>query len=415
MLDVVDDFPLLAAQRVDGQRFVYLDSAATTQKPACVIDALANWYRAGNANPHRGVYHLAKNATDLFEASRKRVAEYIHGETNEVVFLRNATEALNFVATTYGRKVVGEGDEIVIPISEHHSNFLPWQRLAREQGARLVFLLPDANGRLSEEEIEQKIGPKTKIVACAQVGNVFGTELPLRMIADRAHKFGATCVFDCTQGLLHSGVNVKDIAADFVALSAHKALGPLGVGVLWGRSCLLESLEPPALGGEMVEVVGQRRATYKDAPLRFEAGTQDGAAVYAFAIALDYLEAIGQASILEHERVLTGRLLEGLAGFPQVKVYGNRELAADRRGIVSFNLNSVSPLRVAKELDRRGIALRAGTHCAQPLMVYLRTTASCRASVCIYNSIDDIDFFLDALKSAFKGIALQNFQQAIHR
>lgn len=415
MLDVFNDFPLLAAERADGRPFAYLDSAATTQKPACVIDALANWYRVGNANPHRGVYDLARSATDLFEASRKRVADYIGGNAAEVVFFRNATEALNFVATSYGRTVVGEGDEVVIPISEHHSNFLPWQRLAKERGARLSFLLPDANGRLSDEEIERKIGPKAKIVACAQVGNVFGTELPLRAIADRSHAMGATCVFDCTQGLLHSGVDVRALGADFVAFSGHKALGPLGVGVLWGKARLLDALDPVVLGGEMVEAVGQRRATFKDVPLRFEAGTQDAAAVYAFAIALDYLAAIGQDAICEHEKALTERLLEGLARFPQVKVYGNREWAFDRRGIVSFNLNAVSPLRVAKELDKRGVALRAGTHCAQPLMVYLRTTASCRASVCIYNSLEDIDYFLDTLQGAFKGIALQNFQQAIHR
>ena len=397
MLDIAADFPLLVEHRTEGRNFVYLDNAATTQKPRSVVDAIVEWYTMRNANPHRGTYVLSKTATDAYEFAREVVARHIGADRGEVVFCRNATEALNLVACSFGREVLEEGDEIVLPVSEHHSNLLPWQHVARATGARLVYLYPDACGRLPDSEVEGKIGPRAKIVACAQVSNVLGTEFPLARLAARAHEAGAYAVFDCTQGLLHCGVDVRALDADFVALSAHKAFGPNGIGVLWGRRELLENMPPFLRGGETVQAVTERKARFEKPPLRFEAGTQDPAGAWGFAAALDYIECLGIDAIRRHERALTERLLRGLAGMPRLVVYGNPEPADDRTGIVSFNIAGQSPLTVAGYLDIEGVMVRAGTHCAQPLLAYLGASATCRASVAPYNTLADVDYFLDRL------------------
>ena len=397
MLDIAKDFPLLVNYNKEG-RLVYADSAATTQKPQCVLDALIEWYTARNANPHRGTYKLGSLATDIYEYARGVVAGHINAKNTEVVFCRNTTEAINLVARCFAEPMLEAGDEIVLPISEHHSNVLPWQQLARKRKCRLVYLLTDKRGRLLESEIESKIGPKTKIVTMAQVSNMLGTHFPVARVAERAHEMGAYVVADCAQGLLHCGIDVEALGVDFAAFSAHKAFGPDGVGVLWGRSELLKAMPPFLLGGEMVKQVSWGDAVFEKPPLRFEAGTQNASGSFGFSVALKYIEQLGRDAIRQHEAALTERLLEGIRGIPALKIYGNPDYADDRCGIVSFNFLGQSPMLVGRYLDSRGINVRAGTHCTQPLLAYLGIGASCRISFAPYNTLDDVDWIIDALK-----------------
>lgn len=397
MLNIVSDFPLLSNYNRDG-RLIYADSAATTQKPQCVLDALTEWYTVRNANPHRGTYKLGSLATDIYEYSRGVVAEHISAQKDEVVFCRNTTEAINLIATSYAAPLLQEGDEIVLPISEHHSNLLPWMELAKKKKCRLVYLFVDREGRIPDSEIEDKIGAKTKIVTMALVSNVLGNRFPVDRIAERAHRFNATVIVDCAQGFLHERINVQTLGADFVAFSAHKALGPDGIGVLWGKYELLRYMQPYQYGGEMVEKVSWQNAVYEKVPLRFEAGTQPAAEAFAFSVAIRYLEQLGQDAVEEHEAILTRTLLEGLQGIPDLRIYGNAHYAEDRRGIVSFNFVGQSPLLVGRYLDSCGINVRAGTHCAQPLMTYLGTSATCRISLAPYNTMRDVDEIIDAMR-----------------
>ena len=410
MLDIVNDFPLISQANERG-KLVYADSAATTQKPRRVIDAPAFWYMNYNANPHRSTYKLAAIATDAYEQSRGIVASHIGAPRDEVVFCRNTTEAINLVAFSFGGLVLEEGDDIVLTIAEHHSNLLPWQELARQKGCNLVFMLTDANGRIPDSEIEAKIGPKAKIVSVAYVSNVLGTRFPVEKIADRAHEMGAYVVLDCAQGLLHYGIDVAKLGADFCAFSAHKAFGPDGVGALWGKAELLDRMPPFMRGGETVESVTRRKATYEKPPLRFEAGTQNGSGAYAFAIAIKYIEELGQDAIREHEATLTERLLDGMRQMPFLQIYGNDAWAPDRSGIVSFNYRGQSSLLVSRFLDRYGITIRAGSHCAQPLLSYLDTAATCRISLAPYNTVEDVDYILEKLVDSSELIAktLLNF------
>lgn len=404
MFDITADFPLITHLRAEGRSFVYLDNAATTQKPRCVIEAMTEWYTEHNANPHRGTYVLSKAATDAFEFSRQVMADHIHARKDEVVFCRNATEALNMVALAFAPSVVEPGDTVAIPISEHHSNLLPWQHLCKQTGAHLVYILCDDDGRLPDSEIESKIDSRTKLVACAQVGNVLGMELPIRKLADRAHEVGAYLVVDCAQGLLHRGIDVSECGADFAAFSAHKAFGPNGIGVLWGRYDLLDQMPPFLRGGETVIGVTERRALFEKPPMRFEGGTQDPAGAYAFAAALDYLECLGQDRIVAHERELTKRLLDGMRDMPKMVIYGARDAVPDKGGIISFNIAGQSPLTVAGYLDMEGVTLHAGTHCAQPLLAFLGASATCRVSLAPYNTIEDVDYFLDRLDRVYSRI-----------
>ena len=405
MLDIAQDFPMLRNLRSENCRFVYLDNAATTQKPDCVINALTEWYCWRNANPHRGTYNLSKAATELYEKSRRVVADHIGADVGEIIFCRNTTEAINLVAQSFALNKITEGDEIVLPISEHHSNLLPWQKIARERKARLVYLLTDRYGRLTDAELDKKIGSHTKIVACAMVSNVLGTWFPLKKIIDKAHSVGAFTVIDCAQGLLHGSVNPYEMGADFLAFSSHKAFGPNGIGILWGRKKYLEEMTPFLRGGEMVTAVTERKAIFEQAPLKFEAGTQDPAGAYAFAAALDYIENLGIEKIRAHEAVLTQQLLEGLRRISGLKIYGNPDYADDRGGIVSFNIAGQSPLAVAFYLDHSGITIRAGTHCAQPLLTYLGAAATCRVSLSPYNTEEEIAYFLDCLAKVPETIA----------
>ena len=399
MLEIRNDFPLLVNYNTEGT-LVYVDNAATTQKPQCVLDAIAEWYTARNANPHRGSYKLGSLATDLYEKSREVIAKHINAKKNEVVFCRNTTEALNLVASGFASSVLEEGDEIVLPISEHHSNLVPWMQIARVKGCKLVYLLTDKLGRIPKGELDKKISPKTKILAIAEVSNVLGTRFPVKQIAARAHEMGAYVVVDCAQSLMHYGVDVCDIGADFVAFSAHKAFGPDGIGVLWGREELLGGMPPLLYGGEMIKSVTWGKATFDEPPLRFEAGTQNASGAFAFMVAVSYIGQIGQQAIREHEQTLMARLLDGIADILPLRVYGNPDMADDRGSILAFNYVGQDPLLISRYLDSRGINIRMGTHCAEPLMAYLGTSATCRISLAPYNTLEEIDMLLEALREA---------------
>ena len=394
----LNDFPILNQTRPDGKRLVYLDNAATSQKPLSVIRAVDEYYRDANANPHRGLYELSIRATKMYEDSRERVRGFLNAEkASEVIFTRNASESLNLVAYSYGMNFIKEGDEIALPVSEHHSNLLPWQMVARARGAKLVYLYPDKNGRLTERELD-KIGPKTALVALAHVSNVLGTVYPVREIVRRAHKTGAVVVLDCAQSIPHYPVDVKELDVDFAAFSGHKMLAPMGIGVLYGKEGLLNKMPPFLTGGEMIEYVSEQDATFAPLPQKFEAGTQNVGGAVGLAAAIDYLEKVGYDTIIKTEEDLLAYALEGMAKIPYVTVYGDTKADEQRCGVISFNVDGVHPHDVSSILDSDGVAIRAGHHCAQPLMKYLGVNATCRASLYFYNTREDIDIFLESLK-----------------
>lgn len=400
----VKDFPILAADE-NGKRLIYLDSAATTQHPQQVLDAVVNYYQKDNANPHRGVYELAMRATDAHEGARHRVAQFFHAEDDEIVFTQNTTEALNLVAYSYGMHFVREGDEIVISVAEHHSNLVPWQRVAKATGAKLVYLYPGADGHVSATELDQKITAKTKIVAIGMVSNVLGLRAPVEEVVARAHDVGAVVVLDCAQSAPHMPVDVKKLDVDFAACSAHKLYAPMGMGALYARADLLDKMPPFLSGGDMIGSVHEHSATWAEGPRKFEAGTRNVGGEVGFASALDYMDSIGWDAMLQHEHSLLDRMLSGMRAMPWLTVYG--EPVADHRfGVVSFNVNDVHPHDVATILDAGGVAVRAGHHCAQPLMEYLGIGSCCRASVAIYNTEEDIDALLNNLENVRKVMGL---------
>jgi cysteine desulfurases, SufS subfamily len=392
------DFPILNEQ-TNGKKLVYLDNAATTQKPLSVLRAVDDYYRTFNANPHRGLYALSIRATEAYENARHTVKEFIHAEKDEeIIFTRNASEALNLVAYSYGLTFLKEGDEIVLPVSEHHSNLLPWQMVAGRTGAKLVYLYPDASGHLTDAEIDAKITPHTKLVALAHVSNVLGTVYPVAEIARKAHAVGAAVVLDCAQSIPHYPLNVTELDADFAAFSGHKMLAPMGIGVLYGKQELLDKMPPFLTGGEMIEYVYEQEATFAPLPQKFEAGTQNVGGAIGLAAAIEYLKNVGYDTILKTESELLTYLLQGLAEIPHVTVYGDTSGASERCGVISFNVDEVHPHDVSSILDADGVAIRAGHHCAQPLMHYLNVNATCRASLYFYNTKEDIDIFLASLK-----------------
>ncbi|XOQ45367.1 MAG: Selenocysteine lyase/Cysteine desulfurase [Clostridium sp.] len=391
------DFPILNEKR-DGKRLVYLDNAATTQKPLSVLQAVDEYYRTSNANPHRGLYELSIRATQMYEDSRAVVREFINAKKDaEVVFTRNASESLNLVAYSYGMNFIKAGDEIVLPVSEHHSNILPWQMVARAKGAKLIYLHPDQNGRLSEQELD-KIGAKTALVAVAHVSNVLGTVYPVEEIVRRAHAVGAVVVLDCAQSIPHYPVDVQKLDVDFAAFSGHKMLAPMGIGVLYGKEELLSKMPPFLTGGEMIEYVSEQDATFAPLPQKFEAGTQNVGGAVGLAAAIRYLKQVGYDTIIKTEEELLAYALEGMAKIPHVTVYGDTKAGEQRCGVISFNVDGVHPHDVSSILDSDGVAIRAGHHCAQPLMHYLGVNATCRASLYFYNTKEDIDIFLESLK-----------------
>jgi len=390
------DFPILNT-KVNGEPLTYLDSAATSQKPQAVIDALVHYYQNDNANVHRGVYTLAAQATDQYEAVRDQVVDFIHAPQRESVFFtRSTTESLNWVAQTYGEQFVGPQDEIVLTVMEHHSNLVPWQQLAIRKHAKLRYIGLTSDGQLDMTAAQRLITPKTKIVAVAQTSNVLGVTNPIKQLATLAHQNDAIIVVDGAQAVAHQPVDVQALDADFYAFSGHKMLAPTGIGVLYGKLDLLKQLTPAEFGGEMIDNVTPETTTFAAIPQRFEAGTPNISGVIGLGAAITYLQQVGWHAIDTQERQLTAQLLNGLLAMDGVTVYGPTELAA-HGPVVAFNVNGVHPHDVATGLDMAGVEVRAGHHCAQPLMQYLHTSATVRASVMFYNTAAEVDRLLTTL------------------
>jgi cysteine desulfurase/selenocysteine lyase len=395
------DFPILQ-RNVNGRPLIYLDNAATTQKPRQVIDALVDFYTNTNANVHRGVHTLSVEATDAYEAARERMARFIGAQhAEEIVFVRNTTEALNLVAVSWGRANLKPGDEILVSLLEHHSNLIPWQRVAQDTGARvrLIQLTPD--GAIDLDDFRELLGPRTRVIAIAHASNVLGTISDLGQISEEAHRVGAIVVADGAQSVPNVPTNVTELGPDFLAFSGHKMLGPTGIGALWGRRELLEEMPPFLGGGGMIREVFEDRATWAALPDKFDAGTPNIADSIALAVAADYLDALGMDNVRAHEIDVTGYALERLASVPDVTVYGPLR-AESRTGVISLNLEGVHPHDAGTILDEAGIAVRAGHHCCQPLHRALDIAATLRASFYIYNSRDEVDALIDALATARK-------------
>lgn len=390
-----EQFPILN-QEVNGHPLVYLDSAATSQKPRSVIDAIQAYYEKDNSNVHRGVHTLGSRATDAYEGAREKVARFINAKrTEEIVFTRGTTSALNLVASSYGRSVCGEGDEIVITQMEHHSNLIPWQQVAKATGATLKYIPMQEDGTLLLTDVEQTITNRTKIVSIAYASNVLGIVNPVKQIAEIAHRHGAVIVVDGAQSTPHMRIDVQDLDCDFYALSGHKMCGPTGIGALYGKMALLEKMEPIEFGGEMIDFVDLYESTWKDVPARFEAGTPIIAGAVGLGAAIDFLNEIGLDNIHKHEMQLGAYAVERLSEIEGLSIYGPRR---ERIGLVTFNLDDIHPHDVATVLDAKGIAVRAGHHCCQPLMRWLKVSASARASFYLYNTEADIDRLAEALR-----------------
>ena len=391
------DFPILQT-KMNGRPIVYLDNGATTQKPEAVIKAVADYCTYCNANPHRGAYELSMKATDIYETARVRTQQFIGAaRPEEIIFTKNATEALNLIAYSYGRANIREGDEIVITISEHHSNIVPWQFVAKARGARLKYIYLAEDGNLSAEDIAAQITEKTKIVAVTHVSNVLSLVNDVRTIADRAHAVGAVIAVDGSQSVPHIAVDVQAMDADFFAFSGHKMLSPMGIGVLYGKYNILDAMPPFLFGGDMIDYVGEQDTTYAELPAKFEAGTQNVSGASGLIAAIDYLEKVGFDRIERIERDLISYALPKLRELPFVELYGCDSTRDNKTGIITFNVKDVHPHDVSTILDSYGVAIRAGHHCAQPLMRYLGQNATCRASFYLYNTPEDIDQFIEAL------------------
>jgi cysteine desulfurase/selenocysteine lyase len=402
------DFPIFARKVRSGNSLIYLDSGATSQKPEAVITAEANFYRTINAAVHRGAHLLAEKASEAYEAARANVAKFIGAKTDEVIFTKSATESLNMIAYSLGNPAstphISDGDEIVVSEMEHHANLIPWQQLAKRTGAILTWFSITKDGRLDLSNIASVITKKTKIVAITHQSNVFGTIIPLAEITKAAHAVGAVVVLDACQSAPHFAIDVKKLDVDFLAFSGHKALGPTGVGVLWGKAELLEKLEPALFGGSMVDSVTMESATWASAPRKFEAGVPNMAQAVGLSAAIDYLNLVGMDKIFEHEQELTVQLLTGLSKISGVNVVGPLDMN-DRGGVISFTIDGVHPHDVGQVLDQYGIAVRTGHHCAWPLMKKLNLVGTTRASFHLYNDSNDVNALLEAIekvKSYFK-------------
>ncbi|MBQ9634919.1 MAG: cysteine desulfurase [Acidaminococcaceae bacterium] len=405
-LDVRRDFPLLQ-RKMNGMPLVYLDNGATTQKPESVVQAVCKYYGGCNANPHRGAYELSVEATGIYETARARAQQFIHAaRPEEIIFTKNATEALNLVAYSYGLAFVQPGDEIVITVAEHHSNLVPWQMVAQRKQAVLKYIYLNGDGTLSEEDIETKITEKTKLVAVTQVSNVLGLVNDVRRVADKAHSVGAVCVVDGSQSAAHMAVDVQQLHADFFAFSGHKLLSPMGIGVLYGRTALLDKMPPFLMGGDMIEYVEEQETTFAELPSKFEAGTQNVGGAAGLIAAIEYLEHFTFEKVEKIETELLNYALPQLRELPFIELYGCDAVNAKKTGIITFNVKDVHPHDVSTILDAQGVAIRAGHHCAQPLMRYLGQNATCRASFYLYNTKEDIDRWIAALREVRKVMRL---------
>ena len=390
------DFPILD-RRVHGKPLVYLDNAATSQKPRQVIDALVRYYETSNANIHRAIHCLGEESTVAYEETRASVASFINAASEEcIVFTRNATEAINLVAYTWGKNNIRSGDEIVLTLLDHHSNFVPWQRLAQEQGATVRYVDITDDGTLDLENLESLINDRTRLVAVTQISNSLGTINPVKELTKAAHEQDALVLVDGAQSAPHLPIDVQDLDCDFFALSSHKMLGPTGVGALYGRRELLEAMVPFMGGGEMIRTVTTEGATWNQSPWKFEAGTPNIADVIAFSAAIDYLRQIGMDNVRAHEMELTEYALLKLQQMDGLTIYGTPE-AENRGGVISFNFPDVHPHDVGTIMDRQGVAIRAGHHCNMPLMKRLGVSGTVRASFYIYNTPEEVDLLLEAL------------------
>ena len=394
MNNIRKDFPLLSSRDT-----IYLDNAATAQRPKCVIEAENEFYKKHNANPLRGFYPLSLEATNCYEQARKTVQEFIHAQyPEEIIFTRNTTEGINLTAYSYGLTFLKPGDEIVVTIMEHHSNLLPWQMTARQTGAVLKFLECEPDGSFSEKSIQNVFSDKTRLVAAAQVSNVLGRVNPIRYLADLAHAHGAVMVVDGAQSVPHMPVNVQELGADFLAFSGHKLMGPMGIGVLYGKRELLEKMPPFLTGGEMIDSVTREGAVFAELPHKFEAGTVNAASACGLEAAIRYVQSIGFDKIQERELLLTRRAFDGLTSIPHVTVLGSKN-PEEHTGILSFTVDQVHPHDVSAVLESDGIAVRAGHHCAQPLLTFLGVRSATRASLMFYNTEEEVDTFLKSVST----------------
>lgn len=390
--DYRNDFPLLMQNKI-----IYIDNAATSQRPQCVIDAEGDFYKNYNANPLRGLYSLSVEATEVYENAREAVRKFIGAEkSNEIIFTRNTTESLNLVAYSYGLSNVKKGDEIVVSIMEHHSDLLPWQMVAETCGAELKFIECAKDGSIDLEKLKELITSRTKIVAMTQVSNVLGREYPVKEIAKLAHEKGAVMVVDGAQSTPHMRVDVTDLDADFFAFSGHKLLAPMGIGVLYGKEEILEKMPPFLSGGEMIDSVTRTSAVYAELPHKFEAGTVNAAGAAGLKAAIDYIEKVGFDYIGKREIALTSRAIEKMKKIPHVNIIGS-ENADEHTGIVTFTIDNVHPHDISEILAADGIAVRAGHHCAQPLLTHLGLNSTARASFAFYNTEDEVDKFTDSV------------------
>ena len=390
--DYRNDFPLLMQNKI-----IYIDNAATSQRPQCVIDAEGDFYKNYNANPLRGLYSLSVEATEVYENAREAVRKFIGAEkSNEIIFTRNTTESLNLVAYSYGLSNVKKGDEIVVSIMEHHSDLLPWQMVAKTCGAELKFIECAKDGSIDLEKVKELITSRTKIVAMTQVSNVLGREYPVKEIAKLAHEKGAVMVVDGAQSTPHMRVDVTDLDADFFAFSGHKLLAPMGIGVLYGKEELLDKMPPFLSGGEMIDSVTRTSAVYAELPHKFEAGTVNAAGAAGLKAAIDFIEKVGFDYIGEREIALTSRAIEKMKKIPHVNIIGS-ENADEHTGIVTFTIDNVHPHDISEILAADGIAVRAGHHCAQPLLTHLGLNSTARASFAFYNTEDEVDKFTDSV------------------
>ncbi len=389
------DFPILR-NTMNNRPLAYLDNSATTQKPESVVRSICGYYGGCNANPHRGVYELSVRATKVYEDARKKVAKFLNANPREIIFTKNATESLNLVAYSFGLNNLHVGDEILITIAEHHSNLVPWQRVARATGATLNYIYLSADGNLSVKEIEKKLTRRTKILAVTQISNVLGLVNDVKTLAASAHEVGAVVVVDGAQSVPHIAVDVQDLDADFLVFSGHKMLAPMGIGVLFGKKKILEEMPPFLFGGDMIEYVEEQTTTFAELPQKFEAGTQNVGGAAGLSAAIDYLRGVGFAEIERIEKDLATFAVAELKKIPYVELYGCE--AENKIGIIAFNVRGVHPHDVATILDAEGVAIRAGHHCAQPLMKFLGQNATCRASFYFYNTRRDVERLIESIQ-----------------
>ncbi len=400
--EYIKDFPILQ-KPMNGKSLVYLDNGATTQKPLAVIQAVDDYYTTFNANPHRGAYDLSVKATEIYEGARETVQKFIGAANSyEVIFTKNATESLNLLAYSYGMNFIEAGDEIVISIAEHHSNLVPWQQVAKAKGATLKYIYLDSVGRITQQEIDAKITDKTKIVAVTQVSNVLGIINPITDIVKKAHSVGAIVIVDGAQSVPHFKVDVQALDIDFLVFSGHKMLSPMGIGVLYGKEALLDKMPPFLCGGDMIDYVWEQETTFAPLPAKFEAGTQNVGGAAGLAAAIEYIGKIGFDKIEAIEADLIQYAIPKLKALPYITLYGSDDLSV-KTGVIAFNVADIHPHDVSTILDADGVAIRAGHHCAHPLMQYLGVNATCRASLYFYNTCEDVDKLIDSL-SRVRGV-----------